>query len=538
MGGAKNCPETPRQKMIGMMYLVLTAMLALNVSTDILNGFKMVDKSLHSSIDAAYSRNQKLYSEFKVAHDDNPEKTQEMYERALELHSKADALYEYIQGFKTDIAIMADGEKKVQERIATDENGDPTRDIQGQDNRDVTGTYALINVAEDGRTNGEHLRENISAYREFLCAQVHEHDPHLEAEYRKLFATDTLWNDHEKRYIKWEEGVFSDMPVCASVTILTKIQNDIRAAEGQLVQYLMQRTDAADLRVNKFEAYVIPESDYVLRGGHYRAQIVLAAVDSTKAPQYFVDGHEIGPDGMYDIVCSSAGTKTVKGYLTFLDNEGKPLEVPFEHDYVVGEPSATVSNVEMCAIYADYNNQYNVSVPGVPAEKVRVQVENGKITQDDKKGHIIVRPTVKPGGKAKTKIIVMADVDGSGKLTKQGEYEYDVKALPDAKGTIKLPNGREGGSDIPGAVLGSGQCSVNASYGEDVLLKLDFTVVSFQTEINGRVERSEGSKFSDAQLKQIKKLKKGSAVWIQNIQYKPKQGGQIKTLPQFAIKIA
>ena len=63
MGGAKNCPETPRQKMIGMMYLVLTAMLALNVSTDILNGFTLVDNSLHSSIAASDTRNAKLYPE-------------------------------------------------------------------------------------------------------------------------------------------------------------------------------------------------------------------------------------------------------------------------------------------------------------------------------------------------------------------------------------------------------------------------------------------------------------------------------------------
>ena len=73
MGGAKNCPETPRQKMIGMMYLVLTAMLALNVSTDILNGFVMVDDSLYSSITSTEDRNANMYKNFKQQADDKPE---------------------------------------------------------------------------------------------------------------------------------------------------------------------------------------------------------------------------------------------------------------------------------------------------------------------------------------------------------------------------------------------------------------------------------------------------------------------------------
>ena len=113
MSGAKNCPETPRQKMIGMMYLVLTAMLALNVSTDILNGFTLVDNSLHSSIAAADTHNAKLYNDFQAANADNPEKTQEWFDKAKEVQLRADSLFNYIQDFKEHIALLADGKKKV-----------------------------------------------------------------------------------------------------------------------------------------------------------------------------------------------------------------------------------------------------------------------------------------------------------------------------------------------------------------------------------------------------------------------------------------
>ena len=112
MGGAKNCPETPRQKMIGMMYLVLTAMLALNVSTDILNGFTLVDTSLRSTIEASQTRNEKLYIDFKQANADNPEKTKEWYAKAQEVKLRADSLYNFIQDFKEQIAILADGKAR------------------------------------------------------------------------------------------------------------------------------------------------------------------------------------------------------------------------------------------------------------------------------------------------------------------------------------------------------------------------------------------------------------------------------------------
>lgn len=518
------------------MYLVLTAMLALNVSTDILNGFTMVDKSLHSSIEANYNRNQKLYTEFKEANQDNPEKTEEMYKAACRLREQADSLFFYIQDFKTQIVILADGQKTVDMRADQDEHGDATLNIQAKDNNNVTGEYALVRLAADGRTNGEHLRENIGRYREYLCELVHEHDPHMEAEFRKIFATDQEWNEHDKRNYDWEEAVFHNMPVCASVTVLTKIQNDVRSTEGQLVQYLMQRTDAADLRVNKFEAHVIPvTSDYVLKGAHYQAHIILAAVDSTKSPQYFVAGHEIGPDGLFDVACSAPGPKTVEGYLTFLDNEGNPIEVPFSHDYTVGEPSASVSNMELNAIYADYDNKYNISVPGVAPEKVRVRVEGGSITKDDKRGHINVRTSVDPG--KTVKIIVQADVDGSGKVVNMGQEEYVVRSLPKPQGWIKLPNGKSIREKVAGTSLSGGGTEVVASYGDDVLLKLDFEIVGFQTKVNGKELRSAGNKFSADQMNQFKKLKKGTLIKIENVQYRPKSGGKVSNLESFVIEL-
>ena len=163
MSGAKNCPETPRQKMIGMMYLVLTAMLALNVSTDILNGFTLVDDSLHSSIAASDTRNEKLYNDFKAANADNPEKTQEWFDKANEVQKRADSLYNYIQDFKEHIAILADGQKKVDARRGEDGKADPTRRIEGNSNLDVTAQYAI------NEKHGAELKEIVAYYRDYAA---------------------------------------------------------------------------------------------------------------------------------------------------------------------------------------------------------------------------------------------------------------------------------------------------------------------------------------------------------------------------------
>ena len=111
MSGAKNCTETPRQKMIGMMYLVLTAMLALNVSSEILNGFTMVDNSLHKTIESAELRNISLYADFQNLFDKNPEKVREWLDKAKLVKKNSDEIYKYIENFKVQIIRLADNKE-------------------------------------------------------------------------------------------------------------------------------------------------------------------------------------------------------------------------------------------------------------------------------------------------------------------------------------------------------------------------------------------------------------------------------------------
>jgi gliding motility-associated protein GldM len=103
MSGAKNCPETTRQKMIGLMYLVLTAMLALNVSSEVLEGFTMVDDSLHTTINSTAVRNEDLFNEFEYLYNQNPAKVKEWLDK-FDVKQKFRLIVQFFQNFKYDLS--------------------------------------------------------------------------------------------------------------------------------------------------------------------------------------------------------------------------------------------------------------------------------------------------------------------------------------------------------------------------------------------------------------------------------------------------
>lgn len=516
MGGAKNCPETPRQKMIGMMYLVLTAMLALNVSTDILNGFTLVDDSLHSSMEASVTRNEKLYRDFKEATDQNPEKMQEWYNDAIELKHRADSLYNYIQDFKTQIAILADGQKKVAEREQL--TGDGARNIEGNSNLDVTAQYAIV------QGNGAILKDMVAMYRDYIV-DLANNDAELRDEFTRVFATDKGWNAHEKDSCDWEVAIFEGMPVGASITILTKMQNDVRTTESEMIQYLMDRTDAGDLRVNKLNAYIIPKSDYVIRGGKYSAQIILAAVDSTQRPEYYVEGQRINDQGLYEVVANSVGLRKFKGQIAYLNPASGEMEyLPFESEYTVGEPSVTISNNDLNIMYRGYNNQFSISVPGVSNEKIKVDVAGAAVTRN---GGLWI---IKPGDAAK-KVTITVSAELEGKMQPMGSREYRVKALPKPGAYFKSGETEYQDGNIARGALLNPNATVIASYGPDGLLDLPFKITSFKVNINGVITEAKGDRFTKDQLTRLGKLKKGAIVVITDIRAKGPDGKDTRLSP-------
>ena len=489
MSGAKNCPETPRQKMIGMMYLVLTAMLALNVSSSILEGFTMVDNSLHTTIESANVRNRFQYDDFRALCEKNPTKVKAWLDKANSVKTKSDELYNYIEKFKVDIIKMTDQ--------AEANDSAYVKQIKVKDNLDKAGEYGIL------KGNGKILKKKLNDYSSFLIGLSAGNESKIKM-YKSIFATNKSRDGKQ-----WEESMFEMMPVAAVVTILTKYQSDIRAAESEIVQTLKAQTDATDIRVNKIQALVIPESKYIIKGDKYKARVVLAAMDSTQTPSYYVNGAQLGRNGEYEVSCGVTGPKKYSGQITLPGNDGIVRSYKFDADYMVGEPTATLSNEDLNVVYKGIDNKFSVSVPGVAAANIRISVEGGSSSQVSQ-GRYIIRPT----RDGEIKINVFAKIDK--KELPMGGGIYRVKLLP--KPTAFLQSGDASSGLIKGGYVNykvARSSRLVASYGTDELVKAKFDIVSFTMIAKGMTPLNVNGSKINAPF--VDKLMNGDILIINNI---------------------
>jgi gliding motility-associated protein GldM len=499
---ASNAPETPRQRMIGLMYLMLLCLLALNVSSEVLHGFELVDDSLTTSTENSSSQNNMLYDDFSKSYKANPEKVKEWYNQAQDLKRRSDQLFNMLSQLKLEVVQEADGKKS------------DIHNVKRSDNLDAAAIVLLPPNSHKGRD----LKIAIENYRDYIVKLV---DDDLQ---RKVildnFST-TPSKRAKKSGMTWENAMFENMPVGAVVTIFTKLQNDIRYAEGEVLHVLADNVDVRDFRVNQIKAYVIPNSENVVRGGMFKANIILSAEDSTQRPDVYVNGRMLDPNkrGFFEMMTSKSGTFPLKGYLQIKRADGTMQQYPFEKKFTVVEPMATVSNTLMNVLYAGINNQVSISVPGVPNSQISATSNNGSLTRS---GDVWI---AKPTGIGKPCLIsVSAMMDGRSRQVAQ--MNFRVRPLPEPRAFILYTDNSgierryKGGTGFSKAKLLTTPGIIAAL--DDDLLEVNFSVLSFKTLIydsmgNTMMEDSNGSHFSDRQITQIRGLVRGKRLWVSAI---------------------
>jgi len=511
MSGASNCPETPRQRMIGMMYLVLTAMLALNVSSEILNGFTMVDNSLHSTIESSNMRNKLLYEDFNYLDKQNHTKVEEWLNKAKHITKQSDELFNYIEKFKIDIIKLAD----------KDEADPKGRVINARDNLDVAGQYAILGG------KGKELKSKINAYCDTLVNNV-EGNPTKQKVFRTIFSTEKIKSQKTGEMMPWENAIFEMMPVSAVVTILTKYQSDIRASESEMIQSLKSRLDQNDYRVNSMKAYVVAKSGYVMKNSKYSAQIILSAVDSTKQPLYYI-GNSLIKNGLYEVNCGKSGLQKFSGEIKLAGADGTLRSYPFSTEYMVGEPSATISNEDLNVIYMGVDNNFRISAPGVPAENLVVSVSGARCISPSKGKYVITTSSFN-----EVTVSVKAKIDG--KEMVMGVNKFRVKKLPDPmpylQYTAKDGNEKQAnGGYVPLSTLANAR--LIASQGPDALVKANFRILSFTMLVKGLSPAPVTGEKLNASF--VGKLRSGDYLIIADI--KAVGPGGTFTLPSLAIQI-
>ncbi len=495
---AVNSPNSPRQKMINLMYLVFIAMLALNVPVEVLDGFGVVDERLGESSQTMQERNRLIMEELTAYRAANPEKAGAWTDKGLRVHSMSDSLTQYIQDLKQQMVREADGKR-----------GDIRR-FRHKDDLEAAAVVMLSPL----RGEGKKLRSAIDRYREQLMAWVE--DPSRRALIARNLSTDARSGGRS-----WEASLFEQMPLAAAVTLLTQIENDIRLSEGEALASLLQSVDRGDFRLNRLNAWLIPESETVLQGGSYNARVILAAEDSTHRPHIVVQGHALtaGDDGSFSLPAPHSGTFPVEGYVEMTGSDGSITRRDFRSSYTVIEPMATVAPTLMNLLYAGIDNEISISVPGVAPQEVSAVMTNGTLSR---RGNLWV---ARPSSAGTEAVITVSARRTGGEARRVATHSFRVRTLPDPTPYIEYRDAegnrviRKGGSIPKGALLQS--AGLKAAI-DDGILHVPFQVKSFRTVFfdsmgNAIPEVSDGGRFSERQREKIRRLTRGSYFYISGV---------------------
>ncbi len=399
-------PKEPRQLMINIMYLVLTALLALNVSAEIFNAFKLVDKGLvesNKSLDEANKGLPKLIR-------DGAKKRESLATYAERIDPIRDASSEmssYLQGIVDDMI------EKTQGYVIDDETGQETDELRGKKDFDIT-TRTLVMDHEGNPGVGEEIKAKLLAYKETIMSYIDDEDKKAFANNVTVQVDDETWRRKDKK--SWSHMNFDHMPLQAVIPIFTKYINDIKSTESAALNYLANEV-GTDVKVtfDEFAVVSAPEKSYIIKGEQYKADLFLTASagsDSNTGVSISVGGRNLplNKEGKatFTQTASSTGQKSYTATATITNpvtGEKKSYKETFS--YEVGERSVAISPTNMNVFYIGVNNPVEISAAGVNSNKIN--------------------PTM--GGK------------GGGSITKNGDGTYNVKVTrPTLKGEFATIN--------------------------------------------------------------------------------------------------
>ncbi len=513
--------ETPRQKMIAMMYLVLTALLALNVSKDILDAFIIVNDSMRETNEKFESKIDDSYSKFETQYNMNQEKVGFWWNKAKEAKNYSDEMIDYILQIRAEVIQQSEGKKKIS---LEDARTIPLQQVKTKDKYDEATNYFIGDSQDGSKGKARELKNKIEEYKDKLLKL-------LPAEQAKELSLGLVTDGEYKNASgepeeNWEIHNFYHTILAADVTILNKLIAEVQNAEYDIVSKLYSNITAEDFTFDMVQAEVIPKTNYILTGQNYEAKIFVAALDTKSDVWGEINGQRIeGDSGMlkYSLnVGSATGVKDFEGFIN-IKGPKEDKRYIFKSSYIVAQPSATVSADKMNVFYIGVDNPVTISVPGVPDELARASINpNGSITSKGG-GKYNVRVTT---SSATTKVNVIAEIDGSS--VSMGSTEFRVKRVPDPVATV----GNMNSGVIPkGQLLAAGGVIPKMPDGFD--FDLNFSIVSFvfSTTISGGDivdEPVRGGHFSPRVKDLINQAKRGQKVYFESIIAKGPDGSSRK----------
>jgi gliding motility-associated protein GldM len=509
MAGGK---ETTRQRMINIMYLVLLAMLALNVSDTVLDAFKNINDSLDTSKNNVNTSINQLFSAFENSKlKEEPARAQPIYEKAKQAQQAADELNNYIESIKKQFTAEGNGINP------------ETGDLVNRDNLDIA-QHIMIN-----QKKADELKVKINATREKLISLL---DPADRANVSfSLEAKDPA----RKRKGNWQETYFGEgTPLTAAMTILTKLQTDTKNAEAEVVKKLFGNMDKAQVNLDQFAAVAVAPTSYVIQGQPYTAEVFLTASDSRSTPDITVNGSKLSVKdgkGTYTGGTSSVGQFTWVGTVRVRQTDGQVKEYKTQpQTYQVAKPSASVSSTKLNVIYAGITNPFTVSAAGFPLESVRASISGGSMIGGN--GNFSVNV---PGSMVGQEVSINVSASNAGKTVSLGSQKFRVKAIP---APVAKVGGRAGG-DVASVQLKS-ETEIEADL-DDFPFDVKFKIQRYKlTIIKPRSDAvtipGSGGSFAGAVKGAINSITPGTRVFFEDIVSVGPDGRQ-RILPSLAFSV-
>lgn len=536
--GATNCPETPRQKMIQMMYLVYTAMLALNVSAEILNAFVVVDDTLVTSTNIAANQNSNDYQWFLGQKTILGAKVDEAYNKAQTLRKESDAMVKYIEKMRNDLIFAVDGDsltdgKKGPKELKT------VATIVKKDNFDIPTDFMINNG------NAKKLKEEIKKYKANILKLAKKEDQKRLEEAIGLNVDATYTKDMNT--VSWEEHNFDHIIAAASATLLNKMIGEVKNAESVMLNYLKASISADDFKFDQVSGRSIPKSQMVFSGDAYEADIIVAAYDSKSTPEvYYKMGADTlteegiggaikleGENGLVKLKIGTSGTGEQKyaGLIKVIGPGGEAKYYGFKDKYTVLTPSATIAADKMNVLYAGIANPVSVSGPVAP-DKLSVSFPGCNAASQGAGKFNVSVPTSLIGKTVQA--TVAAKVGESTKTL--GQTTFRVKRVPDPRAVL--------GANIRGGKRAKAEILANpmirATMGDDFVYDLKWSVNSFRVILvsKGMEEPAivcQGGHLSDKAKSAIQKASANTVIYFSDIKVSSEAGS--RTLDEFSVRV-
>ncbi len=483
--------ETPRQKMMGILYLVLLGLAATTVTDHVLDAFHNLTVSMETSSKNVQSTVDATFKSFEATNLKNDAvRAAPVHKIALELSDTLNHLNQYISDLRHTL------EKA---------GGDTVLGGDVKDRADVDVSPRLM--IKQGRA--AELKKRIDAARAFIFKTL------TPAEQQGMKMSLSAENPPRKFGIgtKWEEQNFGEgIPLTAAITALTKIQADLKNTQNEVVRKVLERAGKVDIVMDKFRAVAIPKSTYVLSGQQYQADVFLTASSSTSNPEISVGGQQLkvaDGKGVYTVAASGSGERKWTGIIRVKKNDGSIDEYKTEEQsYTVAPPSATVSPTKLNVFYIGVDNPVSVSAPGIGMDKVHVSISSGSIAPTSTPGNY----TVKVAALGEVTVTVTGEYE-KGKSTTLGTSKFRVKRIPPPH----LKFGGKGGGKMSAAAMKQ-QNKVFAVI-EDFEFDAPFNIQHMTMYITkpraeAQVYESTSGSFTPAMVAGINSLTPGSKVYF------------------------